>query len=237
MDGARAALIKSRGGGRSLDPSLLVAAIQEATEQARKALKAVPEEADEWELSDALLKACVVPEEIEASRRARRATESAAFCGQCGHSIGEEGRLYLGVDVYTGISVPSAYSGYVSESAILRPRFEKTVVCEDCAPRDLVEKRDLSDERYVYVDRPCDGCGRPIVRRIHRGHYHRFHHFCCCQRCGEIHRNRLRKEERARSCEKVCEVCGRPFLAIRADAKTCSRACKQKAYRARKKGS
>jgi predicted nucleic acid-binding Zn ribbon protein len=34
---------------------------------------------------------------------------------------------------------------------------------------------------------------------------------------------------------KVCEVCGEEFTATRRDQKTCSRACKQKAYRRRRK--
>jgi len=35
--------------------------------------------------------------------------------------------------------------------------------------------------------------------------------------------------------EKTCEVCGEQFTATRRDAKTCSPACKQKAYRQRQK--
>src|SRR5215212_254818 len=34
--------------------------------------------------------------------------------------------------------------------------------------------------------------------------------------------------------DKTCEVCGRQFTAARRDAKTCSPACSQKAYRDRK---
>jgi hypothetical protein len=45
----------------------------------------------------------------------------------------------------------------------------------------------------------------------------------------------VRKEKRAEERKKVCEVCGEEFTATRRDAKTCSKACKQKAYRWRNK--
>jgi len=43
-----------------------------------------------------------------------------------------------------------------------------------------------------------------------------------------------RQAHRARAREKVCGVCGEAFTATRADAKTCSPACRQKAYRLRR---
>ncbi len=50
------------------------------------------------------------------------------------------------------------------------------------------------------------------------------------------HHNSIRNERAAKSREKVCEVCGEEFTATRRDAKMCSSACKQKAYRRRARG-
>lgn len=47
--------------------------------------------------------------------------------------------------------------------------------------------------------------------------------------------NEYRKLRDAVAREKVCEVCEEPFTATRRDAKTCSPACKQKAYRERRR--
>jgi predicted GIY-YIG superfamily endonuclease len=47
--------------------------------------------------------------------------------------------------------------------------------------------------------------------------------------------NRRRSESRQHLRQKVCEVCSKEFTATRAHTKTCSPACKQKAYRQRKK--
>jgi predicted nucleic acid-binding Zn ribbon protein len=37
-----------------------------------------------------------------------------------------------------------------------------------------------------------------------------------------------------RSARHTCASCGRPFVGIRADARYCSNACKQRAYRQRR---
>jgi formylmethanofuran dehydrogenase subunit E len=60
----------------------------------------------------------------------------------------------------------------------------------------------------------------------------------CCDRCRSKWHNRrhsqVRKQQRQRYLAKACEVCGEEFTAKRVDAKTCSPACKQKAYRRRR---
>lgn len=57
----------------------------------------------------------------------------------------------------------------------------------------------------------------------------------CSDRCRWIYHNRQRHERTAEDRQKVCEVCGAPFMAKNSRAKTCSAACKQKAYRKRTK--
>ena len=57
----------------------------------------------------------------------------------------------------------------------------------------------------------------------------------CSGPCRRAYHKQVRKEKRAEERKKVCEVCGEEFTATRRDAKTCSKACKQKAYRWRNK--
>lgn len=83
--------------------------------------------------------------------------------------------------------------------------------------------------------RPCDTCERLVVWRFTgRDHYRR--HVFCSERCQWTYYNTARNERAACAREKVCEACGQSFTATRRDAKTCSAACKQKAYRQRKNG-
>jgi len=80
----------------------------------------------------------------------------------------------------------------------------------------------------LYREEPCAHCGRPTIRDL--GHRNRKHTFCSqpCESAYHNHRKRKPKER------KLCEVCGEEFTAKRVDAKTCSQACKQKAYRRRR---
>jgi hypothetical protein len=55
----------------------------------------------------------------------------------------------------------------------------------------------------------------------------------CSGRCSIDAYLARRRERRAQAREKTCEVCAKEFTAKRRDAKTCSAACKQKAYRRR----
>jgi hypothetical protein len=86
--------------------------------------------------------------------------------------------------------------------------------------------------RY-YLERPCVTCGRPVFRD--RAYVRKY--VACCDGCRKANHNRVRRERRrARARDgKACDVCGESFTATRADAKTCSSACKQKAYRRRRK--
>jgi hypothetical protein len=86
----------------------------------------------------------------------------------------------------------------------------------------------------VTVSGPCDTCGRAVSAVEGAGQYYRRLHLFCGDRCRSWYYSRLRSERAARTREKVCEVCDEPFTATRRDAKTCSPACKQKAYRQRK---
>jgi hypothetical protein len=92
----------------------------------------------------------------------------------------------------------------------------------------------LAGYREVTVSGPCDACGQTVTAVEGMGQYCRRLHLFCGDRCRSRYYSRLRSKRAARAREKVCEVCGEEFTATRRDAKTCSPACKQKAYRRRR---
>ncbi len=76
--------------------------------------------------------------------------------------------------------------------------------------------------------RPCDGCGRPVAR-------HRFCNWHCCAHYYNAPAAARRKAQRLEARKgTTCEQCSKTFTPKRSDTKTCSAACKQKAYRQRK---
>ncbi len=225
VESARAQLVKSRNLHR-LDWRLLAAAKQEVAEQVAKTREYVGKGADILTFIRALDR-YDVPEETEAKRRVQEAQRSAELCGQCGRGLEDGEAVYIAPKVYTGLA-----------TLVRLPHFERAPVCGDCAPVNIAERTGTrGDGVYrVYVDEPCNACGRPVVFRPTYGLYRRRRHVFCCTRCQWSHYNAARNERAAREREKVCEGCGEAFTATRRDAKTCSAACKQKAYRLRKKG-
>ena len=91
------------------------------------------------------------------------------------------------------------------------------LACPDCKP---------SAAEYAT---PCEACGRKVAR-------HRFCNWHCKAHYYNAPAAARRKAERLKARQgKVCEQCGKTFTATRSDQKTCSPACRQKAYRDRKK--
>ncbi len=223
-ESARGLLVNNRNLHR-IDWRLLQAAKVEAAEQVKKAREEVGKGANILAFMDALDRHAV-PEEEEASRRVREAQKTAQSCGQCGRRIEDGAPVYIAPKLYTGIAV-----------LVRLPNFHRAPVCADCAPGDITERKTTyGDHAYnVHVDEPCGSCGRPVVLKTTYGLYNRRRRFFCCERCQWTYYNTARNERAARAREKVCEVCGESFTAARADARTCSPACKQKAYRQRKK--
>ncbi len=160
-------------------------------------------------------------EEREADSVAREAARTAARCGRCGRELGPDAIVFLGVEVYVGIA-----------ALVLKPRHERTTVCEACAPPFMSRRKSCDDWRRC-PDASCGGCGRPVVFRS-SGRDLRRRAVFCSERCRWTCYNHWRNERAARARRKVCEVCEEPFTASRQDARTCSAACKQKAYRRRK---
>jgi hypothetical protein len=101
---------------------------------------------------------------------------------------------------------------------------------EDQRQRLLRARAELPFNRW-HPARSCEQCGRPVifhaVRRIPR-------HAVCGDACRYAIRLAQARARRARRRPQVvCVTCGRPFPPKRADALTCSPACRQRAYRQR----
>lgn len=80
--------------------------------------------------------------------------------------------------------------------------------------------------RDEYGPRPCRHCGRRFYGELARRY--------CCDACGELAR-RERRPSRARPAYLArCVECDALYVPARADARYCSPACRQSAYRRRK---
>ena len=79
----------------------------------------------------------------------------------------------------------------------------------------------------------CKNCGRPVYRQ--RDRWRRF--TFCCERCAQTTfvgiANTAAKAWRAkaRGSSRPCKQCSKPFKPARTDARYCSNACRQRAYR------
>ena len=117
----------------------------------------------------------------------------------------------------------------ITPSSRFGRRDNHTVVCDDCGP--------TRGSKYYHVmwrDGRCQHCGRGVTVREHFAR-HKNAKFFCSGRCSAGFHNARRDARNALAREKVCEVCSQDFTATRRNAKTCSPACKQKAYRNRQR--
>jgi hypothetical protein len=102
-------------------------------------------------------------------------------------------------------------------------------VCERCFA-------DNSEPLHVISCGPCDNCGRTVHDAAWR--FSRRHRYCCehCQfvdQSARLAAAARRHRAEARGPSRPCAECGEPFEAKRGDARYCSSACRQKAYRKR----
>jgi hypothetical protein len=157
-------------------------------------------------------KECAAERTARARERFARATgakATAEACGLCGRAVAASETVVIH-------SIP------VGRGRSFVP------VCAECGR--LGERRDEAQ--------PCYWCDRPVfmLYEVWAARPRRSGVFCC-DRCRSKWHNRrhsqVRKQQRQRYLAKTCEVCGEEFTAKRVDAKTCSPACKQKAYRRR----
>jgi hypothetical protein len=99
----------------------------------------------------------------------------------------------------------------------------KAATCAECARRPWDEPE--------LVGRCDGGCGHEVHVRERLDRLHLF----CSRRCEIRFYTLQRKNERARQRRRHCAVCGTIFEPKRAGARTCSSACRQRAYRERKR--
>lgn len=163
-------------------------------------------------------------ERRETRRLQYRARRDGGLCSKCGRGLKTDEAVYIAV-VWAGHRpLTGTYGRHYGP------------VCEGCAPPYMKGEGRYYNPRIDRCEqRSCDTCERPVVWKSSRRDYYRRHVFCS-ERCQWSYYNTARNERAAHAREKVCEVCNETFTAARRDAKTCSSACKQKAYRRRKDG-
>jgi hypothetical protein len=173
--------------------------------------------------------------DAEAKRRIE-ASKKGGACGKCGRALEDNETAYTRCRTYAGIA-----GGLMSRPG---PRFENVTVCEACAPGFMTKAPDAFFDTEVngeaarvwygkgFAKMQCETCGRPVVHERTARWQPRVY---CSYRCEYTYHNHRRSQRDEHLRQKVCEVCSKEFTATRAHAKTCSAACKQRAYRARKK--
>lgn len=128
----------------------------------------------------------------------------ADVCGKCGATIPPD--------------APVALNQRVRKSGA--SLCHQTTLCLTCAAYWMEKARPQRET--------CRQCQRPIYRR--RWNCRRF----CCDRCAWLAASATRTARGAAERAKHCVVCGQSFTAPRRDARTCSPACRQRAYRQRR---
>jgi len=147
----------------------------------------------------------------------RRSDPAASECYACGCELGPDAVVYRARWNHGRGS--AGHTSWTIES-----------VCEGCAP----EPNRRSTWWWDHDPQPCQRCTRRVVNRVIPTRPMR-HVFCSpdCER--RYYQDRQQEKRRATlDLDKVCEGCDEPFRASRSDARYCSGACRQRAYRARK---
>ena len=138
--------------------------------------------------------------------RASEAQRTAAICGVCGRSFADGDTVVLA----------HQYLGFRRRGALVR---QVMPCCVSCTPASRLGG---------CVAQPCLSCGRTVMRR------RRVRRSFCSHRCSWRWYDGQRNVKRARArADRICLSCQRPFTPRRADAKTCSPACRQRAHRQR----
>jgi hypothetical protein len=149
---------------------------------------------------------------LQRRRLIRNAAKDCKHCAGCGRDLRPEEpvwRYHVAVDRLFG-----------AESRAFAPH------CEQCRNPDW----------WFSKPRPCEGCGRPV--HLPQWGRWRYRHltYLCCENCTKVRRDRLKAAIRAEvRGTRVCETCSKTFVPARTDARFCSVACKQRAYRTRQR--
>jgi hypothetical protein len=147
------------------------------------------------------------------------AQDTGTVCGSCGSELGPDAVLW---------KVPL----WVSQAE----RHLTAPVCTACAQSvftfDGAIPEALEQGQRSYVAVRCAAFGRE-VQRLHDNRPPRLWEVCS-RRCRALVVTAKRKARRHAEMQHVCTVCGAAFTGRR-DARVCSPACRQKAFRTRQK--
>jgi hypothetical protein len=79
--------------------------------------------------------------------------------------------------------------------------------------------------------KPCEACGRIV----YNSRYWRIKLVVCSERCRQKIYNSRKPHRKVQHRTIICQDCAKPFTAVRAHQRYCSAACKQSAYRKRRR--
>ena len=140
-------------------------------------------------------------------RRRTDLTEHAGHCSRCDAPFGTDDVLYM-----------------VCRDEIMDSRPANVPVCEECLTE--VDQARRQDEHARPVR--CKGCGRQMIACVKQ-----FRKSYCSTRCYMAAWQRRTRSTRPRPTA-IC-ICRKRFKPTRSDARYCSDACRQKAYRVRRR--
>ena len=168
----------------------------------------------------------------EKQQRRDAARVTGKTCGKCGKEFGDEWRAPNEADG----EYDAVYVGPEKRYRVSEYNTPFVVMCAECAPEWLVTGRGKPGRIMPAIkvhSWECAGCGSEVVFGMSEFQYRK--RVYCSDACRKRYgRKRYATEHKERTeHERACEVCGRTFLARRSDARTCSAACRQRAYRLR----
>lgn len=79
---------------------------------------------------------------------------------------------------------------------------------------------------YCVWKRLCPQCGKEFYTM---SYFRKYCQLSCCR--NQAKQDRTEKKKREHYSEHICSVCSAYFISKRTDAKFCSNACRQRAYR------
>lgn len=153
------------------------------------------------------------------SIRPARRTVPAVPCYACQKPI--TGELWVQPDHKVDLRGVNVYGDEITYW-----EWQPTYFCEGCAHIPI------PPDGYTIArggqGAPCDWCGRTFHARAHWRLY-------CTPACRQAYASRVYYEQHRQvlPTARACEMCGASFTPKRSDARTCSNACRQRAYRQR----
>ena len=144
-------------------------------------------------------------------RKTRNAQRDASHCADCEREIKPSEPVWR---------FRVSWHSYIGCSHNLAPH------CEQCSK---------SHWRSFRKAEACEGCGRPVYNEWHSLRPRRS---VCSEQCRHKATSAAAKRKRSEARgTRQCQDCGKTFKPTRSDARFCSVACKQRAYRKRVRNS